>query len=435
MSKTKEIERKIKDFRALGLPAYQRRSGKVHLVENMVSTVIGARRSGKSFRVRQVADEMLKQGLLPSIDHICPIDFDNPILSSISAGELNCIQETFLKITPGLDLQSPILFILDEIHKIANWEEYVIDLSRNQNWKVIVTGSSSKLLKDNISTALRGKAISSTIYPLDFAEFLRFSNPEHTAGSTAGNAERKRLFDQFLQWGGFPALVSLPDETKEAVLREYLDTMMLKDLIQRYNITNPNLCTAFCRYMLSNISKSHTQISMIKYLTQADFKVSKETLRDYLNWSEDSWMLFSVPIFSDSCKKQDRNYKKIYAIDWALANYNSLIWDGFLSRAFENLIYLHMRKRWSKVQYYLTRDRAEVDFIASNQGKPEMAVQASLNISDPDTYAREIDPLVKTAAYFGITNNYLVTLTKEETIKQNGVTVHVVPAYKWLAEE
>jgi len=434
MSKEQEIERKIQDFRSIGLPAYTPRSGNVHLVDNMVSTVVGARRAGKSFRIRQIADEMLQSGTLPSIDHICPIDFDNPVLSSMSATELNSIQGTFLKISPAFGLETPILFLLDEIHKIPNWEEYVIDLSRNPKWKVIVTGSSSKLLKDDISTALRGKAICSTIYPLDFAEYLSFAHVEHAPGSTAGNAERKRLFEQFLQWGGFPALVPLPDDTREAMLQEYLNTMMLKDLIQRYNISNPNLCSVVCQYLLSNIGKPYTQVSLIRYLSQIGFKASKETLRDYINWIEDCWLMFPMPILSDSIKKQERNYRKIYAIDWALANYNSPIWDGFLSRAFENVIYLHLRKRWSSVRYYQTRDKGEVDFIVSDRGKPQMAVQASMNIDAPDTFAREIEPLIKTAAYFDLSENYLVTMNRDETVRQDGITVHIVPAHKWLLE-
>ena len=80
--------------------------------------------------------------------------------------------------------------IKEEIHrKIDGWESYVIDLSRNPDWKVIVTGSSSKLLRDEIATALRGKSVSSTVYPLSFREFLKFRGFEHSPASTKGQAE------------------------------------------------------------------------------------------------------------------------------------------------------------------------------------------------------------------------------------------------------
>jgi hypothetical protein len=87
-----EIERKIGDFRELGLPHYFPRNGRIHRVDYMVSTVIGARRSGKSFRLIQEASEWLEQKKLQSINHICRLDFDNPILSSLQAAELPLIQ-------------------------------------------------------------------------------------------------------------------------------------------------------------------------------------------------------------------------------------------------------------------------------------------------------------------------------------------------------
>ena len=167
-----EIERKIEDFKELGFPEYTPRHNRINFVDNMVSTVIGARRAGKSFRLMQEAAQWIEKKKIKSIEQICRLDFDNPILSSMAAGELSLIQSTFLKLNPEIDLKTPLLFLLDEIHKVKGWEEYVIDLSRNPNWKVIVSGSSSKMLQHDIATELRGKAISTTLYPLSFAEFL-----------------------------------------------------------------------------------------------------------------------------------------------------------------------------------------------------------------------------------------------------------------------
>jgi predicted AAA+ superfamily ATPase len=95
----------------------------------------------------QATEELVAQQVIGSIDQVCLLDFDNPVLSSMKSADLNLIQNTFLKLNPGFELNTPLLFVLDEIHKIAGWEEFVIDLSRNPNWKVIVTGSSSNPLK------------------------------------------------------------------------------------------------------------------------------------------------------------------------------------------------------------------------------------------------------------------------------------------------
>ncbi len=277
-----EIERKIEDFRELGIQKYIPREGRLQLVDNMVSTVIGSRRAGKSFRTLQATEELVAQQVIGSIDQVCLLDFDNPVLSSMKSTDLNLIQNTFLKLNPGFELNTPLLFVLDEIHKIAGWEEFVIDLSRNPNWKVIVTGSSSKLLKHDIATELRGKAISSTVYPLSFIEFLKFKEFRYKTSSTKGQAEARRLFDEYLKWGAYPAIAKAEEYTKEALLREYFDTMILKDIIQRYNVSKPQQCIHLYNHLLSNISKAHTLQSAFRYLKQCGFSTSRDAVREYI---------------------------------------------------------------------------------------------------------------------------------------------------------
>lgn len=429
-----EIQRKIEDFRVLGLPAYVPRDGAVHIAKNTVSTIIGARRSGKSYRAVQAADEQIKRGGIASPRSICSLDFDNPIFSEMKSGEMKIIPEVFLKITPELGLNSPIVFIFDEIHKIEGWEAWVIDLSRNPNWIVIATGSSSKLLRGDIATELRGKSISSAVYPLSFSEFLRFKNMNESALSTQGQAVVKRHFDEYLKWGGYPAIANLDEASKEAMLREYFDTMIMRDLIQRYDISKPRACIQLCNYLLSNISKPTTYQSAFEYVKAAGYTTSRTAIKNYIDWAVDSWFVFMVNIFSRSHKEQERNYKKNYCIDWGLACKNSTVWDGSLSRAFENMVFLHLVREYARVHFYLTKaKRQEVDFIAlDSKGAPMLAVQVSQDISSPDTLKREIEPLISTAKYFRTKENLIITYNQEKVFKQGGIIVTAVPAWKWF---
>jgi hypothetical protein len=429
-----EIQRKIEDFRELGLPAYVPREGSVHLVKNAVSTIIGARRVGKSYRALQVADELIKQGVIASLRHVCLLDFDNPVLSTMKAEDIRVIPEVFLKISPECELATPILFIFDEIHKIAGWEEAVIDLSRNPSWTVLVTGSSSKLLRDEIATELRGKSISSIVYPLSFSEFLKFKGFKGGVSSTRAQAAIKRHFDEYLKWGGYPAIANLEESSREALLREYFDTMILRDIIQRYNVSKPQVCIKLCRYLLSNISKPATLQSVYKYIKESGRATSRGAVKNYIEWAMDAWFLFMVDLFSASHKEQERNYKKVYCIDWALACQNSSVWDGSLSRAFENMVFLHLKRRYARVHFYLTRTkRQEVDFIATdNRGKPAIALQVCMDISQKDTLERGLTPLIAAAKYFRTKENLLITLNQEKTFHEDGVSISAVPAWKWM---
>jgi hypothetical protein len=431
-----ELERKYEDFHEIGMPNYVKRDGKVHMVENMVSTVIGVRRAGKSYRVLQVADELIQSGFIRSLNQVCLVDFDNPVLLEMAATDLKLIQQTFLKINPEFTLKTPLVFILDEIHRIKGWEEYVIDLSRNPNWKVMVTGSSSKMLRDDISIGLRGKAVSSVVYPLSFPEFLRFKGFKSSPASTKGQAEIKGFFDEYLKWGGYPAISRTDEFSREVVLREYFDTMILKDVLQRFNVGKPQQVIHLYNYLLANIGKPYTLMSAYNFLKEGGFATSRDAVRDYMDWAQDSWMLFTVPIFTTSQKEQEANYQKIYCIDWSLAIRNSMVWDGSFSRALENMVFLQLTRNYQRVRYYLTRKkRQEVDFLASDsKGKPVLAVQVCMDLSLPDTMKREIEPLIATAKFFGIRESLILTLGKERQIKEEGVTVNVIPVWKWLAQ-
>lgn len=429
-----EIERKINDFRALGIPEYISRDAQLTLVPHMVSTVIGARRAGKSFRVLQSIDDSVGRKIIPSKDHVCYIDFDNPILADMHVHDLQSIQSVFLKLNPKFNLKTSILFILDEIHKIQGWEKYVIDLSRNSNWKVVVTGSSSRMMKKDISTELRGKAIPSEIFPLSFSEFLKFKKFSHNKSSTKGIAEIKRFFDEYIKWGSYPAIPDLSDFQKELVLREYFESMILSDIITRYNVSKPRQCVHLCQYLMSNISRAVTLQSSYEFLKQAGFKTSRDSIREYIEWGEDAWLYFIVPIYSTSNKEQERNYKKIYSIDWALANKNSLVWDGSHSRSLENIIYIHLKQKWPRVFFYLTREkRKEIDFlVVGNNGKPYALIQVCMDLSDKHTLQRELDPLIASAKYFGTKYNFIITLNEEKCFQEQNIRINAMPAWKFL---
>lgn len=428
-----EIDRVLNDFYELGFPEYIARDDEIIVIENMVSTVIGARRVGKSTRVIQYANELIESGKLENIHQVVWIDFDNPILAEMECSQLNFIEESVYKLNPEFNIKTKMLFIFDEIHKVSGWENYCIQLSRNPNRTVVVTGSSSKLLRDEISTELRGKSISTQLYGLSFSEFLKF-NSIPLSSSTKGVAMCSKYFEHYLHWGAFPAITRIDEKYRAPLLREYFDTMMLRDLIQRYRISKPECCIKLIRYLLSNISKPNTLKSSYEYVRSCALKTSRDSIRDYIKYAQDSFLLDSVSIFSDSLKDKENNYKKIYCIDWALAIRNSTNWDGHFTRAFENLVYIELCRRGLIVNYYLTKsNRQEIDFVVSQKnGQIEALIQVAYDISDEQTMKREIQPLITTSKYFDVKNLLIITFNDERLIKCNNITIQVIPAWKWL---
>ncbi|MEI7901712.1 MAG: ATP-binding protein [bacterium] len=433
---TSELERKFADFRETGFPPHVRRDGAIHMVNHSVSVLAGARRVGKSFYAMQAAEDLIASRVIPDMSHVCHVDFDNPVFASMTADVLPRIQSLFLKQNPSFTLRTPLVFVLDEIHRVSGWEDYVIDLSRNPSWRVIVTGSSARLLSKEIATSLRGKSITTKISPLTFREFLRFKKLDPDGKSTRQTATIRAAFDEYLRCGSFPAIPNTPDFSKAALLHEYYDTMLLRDIIQRHTIRAADDCVALYTYLLSCMAKPFTAKSAHTYLSHAGHKTGREAIASYIGFAEDAWMLQTVPLYTDSPSQALRNYRKTYAIDWALATCNSATWDGSFSRAFENMIHSELTRRFPRVRYALTREtRKEVDFLADDsQGQPALAAQVSLDISDPDTLVREVTPLLAVARYHHTPETLIITYADERVIRQDGVTIRVVPAWRWLLD-
>jgi len=160
---------------------------------------------------------------------------------------------------------------------------------------------------------------------------------------------------------------------------------------------------------------------------------SRDALRSYTEIAEDSYMLYSIPLFSKSLKERERNYSKIYPVDWGLAQHTSPVWDGYLSRALETMVFIELKRRGYIVNYYLTRsDRKEIDFVVSKHGKVIALIQVSMDISNRKTFDREIAPLLTAAKYLKSAKIYILQMGGSEIIEKEGIQIEIAPVWKWL---
>ena len=254
--------------------------------------------------------------------------------------------------------------------------------------------------------------------------------------STKGIADILRAFDEYLEFGSFPAIPVVNKLTKEFLLREYFNTMLLKDIIQRHSVSTPNQCISLYKYLISCISKPVTIESCYKHIKTSGLTTSKDYIKDYIKYAMDTYFLFNIDIFSDSLKQKEINPKKSYCIDWGLVHYNSPVWDGHKTRALENLIFIHLRQKYSDINYYLTKtEREEINFVVSSKRQvPEMLIQVSMDVSDTTTFNRELNPLIKSAKYFNCKNNFVITYNQENQLSEQNVEINFIPAYKFLLD-
>ncbi|MBA4387443.1 MAG: ATPase [Verrucomicrobia bacterium] len=432
------LQRIIADFHTKQLPELTPRDAKMRFVRDMSLTVVGARRSGKTFRTYQFINEHLRAG--HGIKNVCRIQFNDHRLSGLSVADLSLIDEAYYSLYPEKRGVEEILFVFDEIHRIEGWEDYILHLLDFSTHRVLITGSTSRLLRGEIASALRGKNLPVELYPFSFREFLRHYRTEQDAVTSRGQSHLRKQFVHYLQQGGFPGLLDADESIHVDILQTYWDTMVLRDIIEAHPEANIPLSVfaPFAQALAARTSCPFTVRAIVGGLREAGLSFSAETIYDYLRFLEGAFMIFTVPIYSKSEKIRQRNYHKVYMIDWGLAQAVAPAEGVDVSRQFENLVYLEFRRRGWDVSYFRTRQGWEIDFVAvrkSGRTVLRQVCQVAYSLKDKAARERELRGLPETVRHLGLKRATIVTLNDEEDIVLNGVQIRIVPAWKWLLED
>ena len=183
--------------------------------------------------------------------------------------------------------------------------------------------------------------------------------------------------------------------------------------------------------LVNNVASLHSLNRLTDYLKSSGYKLSKSFVKDCIEWGNDAFLFFSVKINSPSVSKQNANPQKIYAIDHSLVKSLSssvLLNNGHL---LENIIFCHLRRKTDKIWYHRTKSGKETDFVFLLDDKKLFPLQICYSLADPDTRKRELSAPVETAREIGSKTAIIVTYAEEEDIKISGLSVAVVPAWKY----
>jgi len=329
-----------------------------------------------------------KEGI--SLDQILFINFEDDRLLPMNQKELGQLLDTFYTLYPKNHDQLCYLF-LDEIQNIEGWPLVVRRFYDSKKVKIFLSGSSAKLLSVEIATSLRGRSISTEIWPFSFHEYWKAHEIDFPTAPIG--KKKKDLFEEHLReyfhTGGFPAVQHLHENERHTILQNYVNTVVFRDIIERHKITNTTLIKYLIKTLLNNISSPFSVTKFYKDIKSQGYKVGKDTLFQYLGYIEDAFLVFSVSLFSESQRKVQTNPKKIYAIDNGLISAYNLGTSPNWGPLFENQLYLDFRRQGKKIYYYLTEEGYEIDFLVKNLDGSMELIQAVWDISDPKTLARE----------------------------------------------
>lgn len=426
------IEQIIGDFQERELPPLTRRDVSLPTLPGKIDTLIGMRRTGKSWRLYQVMHEWLAAG--EPKESILYINFDDERLMPLPAAELHRIPETFYRLYPD-NKKRRCRFFFDEIQNIDGWEKFVRRLHDTENAQITLTGSSARLLSREIATSLRGRSLATEIFPFSFREYLRHQEEEVPTAPAMGSRHRSLLANRlrdYLATGGFPEVQGLERHHRIAILQEYVDVVILRDVVERHGVGNVVPLRYLIRHLLGNPACNFSVNRFHNDLRSQGIACGKNTLHEYLAHLEDAYLVQGVTIASPSLRRQQSNPRKFYPIDpgLALAFHHGPSPDR--GRLLETLVFLELRRRGLEITYYRSKQGFEVDFAARDHQGEHYLIQVSESLAEPSTRQRELRALEAAMTESGHARGLIVTFDEEEQVASAAGEIEIIPAWRWL---
>ena len=422
------IAQLIDDFHERKRPALVARQKKFVQIPGKANVIIGMRRTGKTFFGYQKMQELVAAGI--SITKLLYLNFEDDRLLGFTIHDFQAILDVYYGKYPELR-DTQCYFFFDEIQAIAQWELFIRRLLDTENVQVYLTGSSSKLLSTEIATQLRGRSLTTEIFP--FAEFLKyhrlFEPPLSRWGARTVSVLRKATRD-YIEIGGFPEVQTLEPAIRIEILQGYIDSVLLKDVIERHKVNNITAIKYLVRHLMNSPGGRFSVNKFYNSLKTMAVKCTKNSLYEYLDHLTDAYLFYRVPIHSRSEKSRMLNPAKIYTIDTGLLNAMTFRNSSDYGALLENLVFMQLRRYGYKIEYVSTKEGYETDFLARHPLKKESElVQVCWDMSDEKTFQRELRGLQTAMKALAMTSGTIVTYDDEVSLDNN---IAVIPIWKWL---
>lgn len=417
----------VADARVRELPPATARRLALPWLPRKADAVVGMRRAGKTWFLFQRMRELIEAGT-PRED-LLYVNFEDERLGDLTAADASLIVEAHYRANPAArDRRSAFFF--DEIQLVAGWERLVRRLIDSGEAHVCVTGSSAKLLSREIATSLRGRSISTEVFPFSFVEFLDHRSIDLRARPPARQrSEIEQALGEYLRRGGFPEVQSVGEPTRVRVLQDYLDVVILRDIVERHAIANVAALRRFVRQLMNAPAGSFSVHKLYADLKSQGLTLGKDSLYAWLDHLEDAYVFFTVPIHTASERARQSNPRKAYAIDPGLVTACARRGSADTGQLLETAVFLELRRSTREIAYVRTHTGREVDFLTDDG-----LVQACATLEDPQTRDREVGALRAAMAELGHSRSTIVTLYTDEDVRVAEGAIRVVPMWRWAIE-
>ncbi len=382
----------------------------VHIDKPHALIISGLRRVGKSTLLKQVRERYYSK------ETCYYFNFEDERLSRFGAEDLNVLYETFLELFGGSGV-----FFLDEVQNVLGWESFVRRMYDRGN-KFFITGSNSSMLSRELGTKLTGRYIGCELYPFSFGEFLEYRGTEVSKDLlTEDRAILKSRFSEYFETGGIPEYVRYghPD-----ILKTLYENILYRDVLVRYGLSDERTMLELANFLLSN-QGSRISYNKLKNMLGTG---SLNTIKNYIHYLQNSYLVFTIPMYSPSVRKQIYSKKKVYAIDTGLIRLVSFRSSRNLGHMLENVVFIELMRRDREVYYHM--DRHECDFIVKEGNDIVECVQVTAGLGK--NREREYGGLLEAMRTYGLDSGLILTEDEEFEESVDGIKVRVMPIWKWM---
>jgi hypothetical protein len=349
-----------------------------------------------------VVEELKKRGV--SADNIIERRYNEVELEDYTAKDM------FNDLKSTISGKGRCYLLLDELQEINGWEKVVNDFLENYDVDIYVTGSNSKLMSSEISTYLTGRYVLIPVYTLSLREYMAFKNKDV--------AQARDVFDEYVQFGGFPIIGISNFDTRSAyqVVEGIYASVITRDISKRHKIRNKELFDRVVRYIIENVGMTFSANTIVKFLKSENRSLSVETIYNYLKWLSEAFIIYPCKRYDLQGKALLKTQEKYYLSDISI-KYSQMGFDRkMLSAVFENIIFLEMKRRGYEV-YIGKNNTKEIDFVGVRRNE-RIYIQVCVQL--PDASSRETDNLMEIKDHY---HKYVVCRDPLALGNDNGIEI------------
>ena len=390
--------------------------------KNVNYILVGLRRAGKSTLLYKIARELVEGGCEWS--QIVYVNFEDDRLLGFTKDDFNDIVETAYELTDAKE----IYFFFDGVQIIEGWEHFARRMA-DQKKHVYITGSNAKMLSSEMEKVLGGRYLSKMIMPFSFSEALDYKKIEHDEKAiltTSKSAKIRRGCQDYIMSGGFPEAQLL--DNKREYIKSVYEKVLLGDIIEREKVNNKMALRLMIKKIAETVMREISFNTLAGNVKATGIKTSTDAMIDYSSYAENAYLLFRNKNYVSKFAEKEST-PRFYFYDNGIL---SLFLIDKQSALLENAVAVYLKRKYGEDVYYFKSNQTgiDIDFYLPEE---KCAIQVSYNIDSAEN--RETKSLVSFAEKTEEKHRLIIVTNEEErTITKNGVTIEVIPAYKFILD-